>query len=213
MTPFTTHPGSNSYTLAMETLSSSDRSVVDVPLYQTTAYLNTHQNSSYLFGSVPHQRSKSMGQFQYSPSVDPRTRETNSLMTDRYYTNFPIFMGSSSGQQQWMSANSMGNQQRLAPQPTQQNFNRTPDYGRQPPLKTTSYLSTYTQQPPTKLLPTKQSCNSRPFKCDQCPQSFNRTHDLKRHKRIHLALKPFSCRPCEKSFSRKDALKVCALSN
>ncbi|KAL8701748.1 MAG: hypothetical protein Q9224_000358 [Gallowayella concinna] len=50
--------------------------------------------------------------------------------------------------------------------------------------------------------------NERPFKCDQCPQSFNRNHDLKRHKRIHLAVKPFPCGHCEKSFSRKDALKV-----
>ncbi|CAG8494778.1 4674_t:CDS:2 [Ambispora gerdemannii] len=33
----------------------------------------------------------------------------------------------------------------------------------------------------------------RPFKCDQCPQSFNRNHDLKRHKRIHLAVKPYPC--------------------
>lgn len=49
--------------------------------------------------------------------------------------------------------------------------------------------------------------NERPFKCDQCPQSFNRNHDLKRHKRIHLAVKPFPCGHCEKSFSRKDALK------
>jgi len=48
----------------------------------------------------------------------------------------------------------------------------------------------------------------RPFKCDQCPQSFNRNHDLKRHKRIHLAVKPFPCPSCDKSFSRKDALKV-----
>lgn len=51
--------------------------------------------------------------------------------------------------------------------------------------------------------------NERPFKCDQCPQSFNRNHDLKRHKRIHLAVKPFPCGHCDKSFSRKDALKVC----
>ena len=48
----------------------------------------------------------------------------------------------------------------------------------------------------------------RPFKCDICPQSFNRNHDLKRHKRIHLAVKPFPCTFCDKSFSRKDALKV-----
>jgi len=52
----------------------------------------------------------------------------------------------------------------------------------------------------------------RPFKCDQCPQSFNRNHDLKRHKRIHLAVKPFPCSHCDKSFSRKDALKVCLFS-
>lgn len=54
--------------------------------------------------------------------------------------------------------------------------------------------------------------NERPFKCDTCPQSFNRNHDLKRHKRIHLAVKPFPCLHCEKSFSRKDALKVSKLS-
>ena len=56
-----------------------------------------------------------------------------------------------------------------------------------------------------------QAPQERPFKCDQCPQSFNRNHDLKRHKRIHLAVKPFPCGHCDKSFSRKDALKVRSL--
>jgi uncharacterized Zn-finger protein len=60
------------------------------------------------------------------------------------------------------------------------------------------------QQPQGGQPPTVE----RPFKCDQCPQSFNRNHDLKRHKRIHLAVKPFPCNHCDKSFSRKDALKV-----
>ncbi|RDL37305.1 uncharacterized protein BP5553_04738 [Venustampulla echinocandica] len=53
----------------------------------------------------------------------------------------------------------------------------------------------------------QQQQSERPFKCDQCPQSFNRNHDLKRHKRIHLAVKPFPCGHCDKSFSRRDALK------
>jgi uncharacterized Zn-finger protein len=48
----------------------------------------------------------------------------------------------------------------------------------------------------------------RPFKCNQCPQKFNRKNDLNRHKRIHMGVKPFSCPTCDKSFSRKDALKV-----
>ncbi|KAI9641985.1 hypothetical protein NHQ30_009855 [Ciborinia camelliae] len=69
----------------------------------------------------------------------------------------------------------------------------------------------YSQQMPGPMYgghhPQQMPQNDRPFKCDQCPQSFNRNHDLKRHKRIHLAVKPFPCGHCEKSFSRKDALK------
>jgi hypothetical protein len=57
--------------------------------------------------------------------------------------------------------------------------------------------------------PAQAAQNDRPFRCDSCPQSFHRNHDLKRHKRIHLAVKPFPCPYCDKSFSRKDALKVC----
>lgn len=63
-------------------------------------------------------------------------------------------------------------------------------------------------RPQQPHLPPQPPHNDRPFKCDQCPQSFNRNHDLKRHKRIHLAVKPFPCHHCDKSFSRKDALKV-----
>jgi len=47
----------------------------------------------------------------------------------------------------------------------------------------------------------------RPFKCEQCRAAFSRNHDLKRHKRIHLAVKPFPCDFCDKTFTRKDALK------
>jgi hypothetical protein len=72
-----------------------------------------------------------------------------------------------------------------------------------PPGHPHNQLHLYGQSPHSQ-----QAGPDRPFKCDQCQQSFNRNHDLKRHKRIHLAVKPYPCGTCEKSFSRKDALKV-----
>ncbi|KAJ3213990.1 Metallothionein expression activator [Clydaea vesicula] len=46
------------------------------------------------------------------------------------------------------------------------------------------------------------------FLCEQCPASFRRSHDLKRHCRsLHSAIKPFECKNCSKSFSRMDALR------
>jgi len=49
---------------------------------------------------------------------------------------------------------------------------------------------------------------TRPFSCDQCALSFNRQHDLKRHRDTHTGDKPFICNGgCGKTFTRKDALK------
>jgi uncharacterized Zn-finger protein len=81
------------------------------------------------------------------------------------------------------------------------------------PVNSTASFATMASRPmfsysgPPKSYHSRLPLYDRPFKCDQCPQSFNRNHDLKRHKRIHLAVKPYPCAHCEKQFSRKDALK------
>lgn len=53
----------------------------------------------------------------------------------------------------------------------------------------------------------ESSQQDRPFKCDQCPQSFSRNHDLKRHQNTHNPFRQYKCPTCEKYFSRQDALK------
>jgi uncharacterized Zn-finger protein len=78
-----------------------------------------------------------------------------------------------------------------------------PNYSHHPGMSPHHPHSLYLHHPGG---PAPQS--ERPFKCDTCQQAFNRNHDLKRHQRIHLAVKPFGCGDCEKRFSRKDALKV-----
>lgn len=72
-----------------------------------------------------------------------------------------------------------------------------------------AYNSGYVAFGPHTVAQPQQVRELRPFKCDQCPQSFYCDHELKSHEKIHLALKPFSCKNCDKSFSRKDPLKVC----
>ncbi|KAI5123673.1 hypothetical protein M0805_001702 [Coniferiporia weirii] len=52
------------------------------------------------------------------------------------------------------------------------------------------------------------SSSQRPFPCDMCALSFNRQHDLKRHRDTHSGERPFLCNGgCGKTFTRKDALK------
>ncbi|KAI8925747.1 hypothetical protein BC831DRAFT_389334, partial [Entophlyctis helioformis] len=47
----------------------------------------------------------------------------------------------------------------------------------------------------------------KPFRCDMCPQTFSRSHDLKRHYYVHSQSKPHACRRCGKGFSRRDAVR------
>ena len=46
----------------------------------------------------------------------------------------------------------------------------------------------------------------RPFRCNACPASFARNHDLKRHVKLHDR-KAWRCGGCHKIFSRRDAIK------
>ncbi|KAI0632874.1 hypothetical protein C8Q77DRAFT_1120240 [Trametes polyzona] len=46
----------------------------------------------------------------------------------------------------------------------------------------------------------------RPYRCMQCPASFVRNHDLKRHALLHDK-KAWRCAGCNKIFSRRDAIK------
>ncbi|KAI8996070.1 hypothetical protein BC832DRAFT_519123, partial [Gaertneriomyces semiglobifer] len=48
---------------------------------------------------------------------------------------------------------------------------------------------------------------AKPFRCEMCPQTFSRSHDLKRHYYIHTQEKPYRCKRCNKGFSRRDALR------
>jgi len=76
-----------------------------------------------------------------------------------------------------------------------------------PPNRAPSPSISYTASPYTENSD-PPSPSVRPFACDLCSLSFNRQHDLKRHRETHTGEKPFLCNGgCGKTFTRKDALK------
>ncbi|KAF6241014.1 hypothetical protein HO173_000808 [Letharia columbiana] len=54
--------------------------------------------------------------------------------------------------------------------------------------------------------PQPAQLSEKPFKCDQCPQSFKHNRDLERHQRTHLK-RPFECDQCFRSYKRNHDLR------
>ncbi|KAF7365829.1 hypothetical protein MVEN_00457000 [Mycena venus] len=83
-----------------------------------------------------------------------------------------------------------------------------PEPGMSPPL---NYAPSFV--PPPQHGGDFPASPSRPYPCDACPLSFERHHDLKRHKVTHVGERPYVCNGgCDKTFTRKDALKRHQLS-
>lgn len=74
------------------------------------------------------------------------------------------------------------------------------------PLTTTESLSFLTPTSVASFTSTSIGITKQ-FQCSQCPLSFRRNHDLKRHVKIHLPVRPYTCEQCSKAFNRKDALR------
>jgi len=89
------------------------------------------------------------------------------------------------------------------------NYQASPDPNR-PQTAQMVYSQPQAQYPPQSPIDGSMqypASPSRPFACDMCALSFNRQHDLKRHRDTHTGDKPFLCESCGKTFTRKDALK------
>lgn len=87
---------------------------------------------------------------------------------------------------------------------------QTPSYIRtQPiPIAIPQHSPSHFPTQAISISPQYPATPSRPFTCDLCALSFNRQHDLKRHRETHTGEKPYLCNGgCGKTFTRKDALK------
>lgn len=81
-------------------------------------------------------------------------------------------------------------------------------YTHSAPLAIPRHPPSYEQPQAISISPQFPATSKRPFTCDLCSFSFNRHHDLKRHRETHTGEKPFFCNGgCGKTFTRKDALK------
>ncbi|KAF9010497.1 hypothetical protein BDQ17DRAFT_1346327 [Cyathus striatus] len=167
--------------------------------YPSGAYYSTHTN----FASPGSPSSHQVYPATHS-SADASTQVTRQIhTTQRPQSTHPqphpyqMAAYSHSHTSPHTHARARSHSQSLSPQSTYAATSSTAPYPNQIPLtQSPGGSSQYPASP------------SRPFSCDLCALSFNRQHDLKRHRETHTGEKPYLCNGgCGKTFTRKDALK------
>lgn len=135
-------------------------------------------------------------QYALSPHGNPiklsesiRANENGQLMIQNFYEGFPnlsndIFTG---------STNHPSN-----PESSGWNFLLDKE-GRHKQRSESPEADDYSDSP--------QETGDRKFPCKDCPMSFRRSSDLKRHEKQHFKIPAHICPQCGKGFARRDALK------
>jgi len=145
-----------------------------------------HHHQQHLHPSMSHHDN-------YNNAYAYERHKSTSSSTPSYYPGAPTHIPTTSDRQIYTPYTSP-----TYPAPSSHHVH-SPSYIPQLP----QYMS-HVRQPEETQYPASPP---RPFSCDMCPLSFNRQHDLKRHRETHSGDKPFLCNECGKSFTRKDALK------
>ena len=177
-------------------------------------------SSSYYSNSNNHTNALTAGYHAYS-STPSHASEDNATLHGQRHTHhpsvhqpqstrsYPTTYGRSASQSYAYSQYSS-----LEGRTQERSYSQIQDAYISQPSSPTSYQTSpqYPPQIPLTPAPTSPSqysaSPSRPFSCDLCTLSFNRQHDLKRHRETHSGEKPYFCNGgCGKTFTRKDALK------